>query len=71
MKLALVAVQSATTLAVTTPLVLTMVETVTPFDGFALATVTVTPPAPLSVSSTEAISEDEPDYQPAVQSWRP
>ena len=47
-KLALVAVHDATTSAVTVPAVFTIFEIVTPLDGFALSTVTITAPAPLS-----------------------
>lgn len=54
-KLAFIAWQLATMLAVTTPFVLTMLETVTPFDGLALVMVTETPPGPLSMSLTVAI----------------
>ncbi len=43
--------------AVIVPPVLTILETVTPFDGFALVIETVTPPAPLSVSPAVAICE--------------
>ena len=53
-KLAFVAVQLAPMSAVMMPLVLTRFETVTPFDGLADATVTVTFPLPPS-SATVAI----------------
>ena len=57
--MALVALQDATTSAVTVPAVLTIFEIVTPLDGFALVTVTTTPPGPLSVSLTVAMVEFE------------
>src|SRR5882724_11029340 len=59
-KLAVVAPQPAMRSAVTLPLLLTMFETVTPFAGLALVTVTVALPAPLSAPPTVAICEFEP-----------
>ena len=54
-KVALVALQDATTSAVTVPAVLTIFEIVTPLDGFALVTVTTTEPGPVSASLTVAM----------------
>jgi hypothetical protein len=56
-KPALVALLAATIFAVTVPAVLTIFEIVTPFDGFALVTLTVRLPAATSTSVTVAIAE--------------
>src|SRR6185436_17554174 len=58
-KVAFVAVQLAMMSAVTFPAVLTIFDSVTPLDGFALVTVTVTLAAPVSASATVAICEFE------------
>ena len=55
MKLASVAPYAATMSAVITPLLFATPETVTPFDGFALVTVTLS--APPSASLTLAMVE--------------
>ena len=54
-KVAFVAAHSVATSAVIVPLVLTMFCSLTPLDGLAVTTVTVTAPAPLSASPTVAI----------------
>jgi hypothetical protein len=56
-KPALVALLAATIFAVTVPAVLTIFEIATPFDGFALVTLTVRLPAATSTSVTVAIAE--------------
>ena len=54
---ALEAAQEATTSAVIVPEVLTMLEIVTPLDGFALVTATVMLPAGVASSETVAMIE--------------
>ena len=58
-KLALDAAQLATMSAVIVPLVLTMLDSVTPLDGLALVTVTARLPATVSLSLTVAMVELE------------
>ena len=56
-KVVLVALLAATISAVTVPFVFTIFETVTPFDGLLLVTVTVRLPAAVSGSVTVAMVE--------------
>ena len=65
-KLAFEAPHAASTLAVITPPVFKMFDTVTPFEGLALVIVTIGPPGPCSASPTLAIVE----FKTGDPAWR-